>query len=129
MIVSVQWQGCPPSRYFRFSSLVILSRPSVPTSNRFMPRPPAGRFFMSLNGSMRSIPLSRFVTTACPIPPAPSTRTESPVAIRMPQRGRSSCFRRRLRRGGAGRGRVVRGERCGVGTRDTSAVRGGPFAR
>ncbi len=117
MIVSVQWQGAPPSRYFFFSSAVILSRPSVPTSSRFMPVPPAGRFFMSLNGSIRSIPDSRSVTTAWPMPPAPSTRTESVVATRMPQRGLSSCFfLGRPRLGGAARGRGGRGERCGVGT-------------
>ncbi|MDF9804214.1 hypothetical protein M2436_002761 [Streptomyces sp. HB372] len=64
MIVSVQWQGAPPSRYFFFSALVIVSRPSVPTSSRFVPWPPWGRFFMSLNGSTRPIPPSRLLTTA-----------------------------------------------------------------
>lgn len=64
MIVSVQWQGAPPSRYFRFSSRSTLSRPSVPTSSRFMLLFTRGRFFMSLNGSTRSIPVSRLVTTA-----------------------------------------------------------------
>ncbi|CAM5635115.1 hypothetical protein SMICM304S_04100 [Streptomyces microflavus] len=39
MIVSVQWQGAPPSLYFCFSALVMVSRPSVPTSSRFVPCP------------------------------------------------------------------------------------------
>lgn len=64
MTVSVQWQGAPPSRYFLFSSAVIRSRASVPTSSRFVPVPAGGRFFMSLNGSIRSIPVSRPVTIA-----------------------------------------------------------------
>ncbi|MGC0347715.1 hypothetical protein RKD34_003295 [Streptomyces sp. SAI-218] len=64
MIVSVQWQGAPPSRYFCRSSSVILSRPSVPTSSTFMPCPARGRFFMSLNGSTRLMSASRLVITA-----------------------------------------------------------------
>ena len=39
MIVSVQWQGAPPRRYWRRSAGVILSRPSVPTSRMFVPWP------------------------------------------------------------------------------------------
>lgn len=82
------------------------SRPSVPTSRKLRPCPACGRFFMSLNGSTRSIPVSRPVITACPTAPEPSTATDRPAASRTPTGAA---------RPGAGRDRLRRVGRAAVG--------------
>ncbi|GGV38179.1 hypothetical protein GCM10010245_60540 [Streptomyces spectabilis] len=82
---------------------------------------------MSLKASTRLMPVSRLETTECPIPAAPSTVTDSAVAIRIAQRGRlrraAGLTGGRGGRGGWGRRGGGAGERCGAGTcEDTSAV-------